>query len=98
MSGSTIARDLYLKVFLSLMVLTVLTVTVSFMDLGALNTLVALAIALVKAYLVIIFFMHVKSADSLTRLFVAAGFLWLVIMIVLTLSDFYSRSWEVTHA
>ena len=65
----------------------------AYADLGALNTPVALTIAVLKALLVILFFMHVKDSPRLTWLVVASGFVWLGIMIALTLSDYLSRGW-----
>ena len=53
----------------------------------------ALAIAITKMLLVILYFMHVRYSSRLTWLFVAAGFIWLLIMIDLTLSDYLTRVW-----
>jgi cytochrome c oxidase subunit IV len=84
----------YVIVFLALMVLLVLTVGASFwINLGHYNILVALTIAIVKALLVVLFFMHVKYASRLTKIFVAAAFLWLVILFALTFGDYATRSW-----
>ena len=65
----------------SLMVLTVITVAAAFVDLGNLNVIVALAIAVVKATLVVLFFMHVKYSSKLTWVVVGAGVFWLVILL-----------------
>jgi cytochrome c oxidase subunit IV len=81
----------YLAVFAALMVLTVLTVAASRVDLGMLNTPVALGIAIVKAGLVILFFMHVKYGSRLIALFLAAAFGWLALMLVGTGADYVSR-------
>jgi cytochrome c oxidase subunit IV len=80
----------YLLVFLALMVLTAATIWVATIDFGALNTVVALGIAILKASLVVLFFMHVKYSPGLTKLLVAASFAWLALMIVGTLHDYYS--------
>jgi cytochrome c oxidase subunit 4 len=69
------------------------TVAVAFIEAGILNIILALTIAAVKAGLVVMFFMHVKESGPLTRLFVGAGLLWLLILIGLTLTDFLSRTW-----
>jgi cytochrome c oxidase subunit 4 len=84
---------MYFAIFGALMVLTVLTVVAANIDLGSekLNTVVALAIAVTKAMLVILFFMHVRYSSRLTWVVVAGGFLWLVIMVGLTMSDYLSR-------
>jgi len=65
-----------------------------YVDMGPWNIVVALLIAGTKMSLVIYFFMHVKFDDALTRLFAAAGFIWLIILLVLTLSDYYTRDWS----
>lgn len=84
---------IYLMVFFSLMLLTATTVYVSFVDLGSLNNVVALGIAVLKASLVILFFMHVRYSTRLTTLVLAAGVFWLVIMVSLTLTDYMTRGW-----
>jgi cytochrome c oxidase subunit 4 len=81
----------YLLVFAALMVLTAVTVAVAFLDLGVFNDVVALSIAVVKAVLVVLFFMHVLHSSRMTKLSIVAGFLWLAILIGLTLSDYLSR-------
>jgi len=84
---------LYLAIFAALMLLTALTVWVAFIDLGSLNVVVALAVAVTKATLVILFFMHVKYSSRLTWLVVVSGFVFLAIMIGFTMSDVVSRGW-----
>ena len=83
----------YLTIFFALMFLTGVTVWVSGIDLGALNTVVALTVAVIKATLVVLFFMHVKYVSKLTQVFAIAGFLWLLILFAFTLQDFISRPW-----
>jgi cytochrome c oxidase subunit 4 len=85
---------MYLSVFAALMILLILTVWAAFLPhLGFLNIGIALAIATVKATLVILFFMHVIEASRLTKLFVAGAFIWLGIMFAFTFTDYLSRSW-----
>jgi len=84
---------IYLGVFFALLVLTGTTVAVAFVDLGLLNNVVALGIAVIKATLVILFFMHVRYATRLTSLVVASGIFWLVIMVGLTFVDYATRGW-----
>src|SRR5689334_6439966 len=85
----------YVAVWLALVIGTILTYVVAeYVNLGAGNIIVALLIAGTKMSLVIYFFMHVKFNDALTRLFVAAGFFWLLILIFLTLSDYFTRHWS----
>jgi cytochrome c oxidase subunit 4 len=75
------------------MVGTALTVLVAFYDLGAMNNVVMLTIAIVKALFVILFFMHVRWSTRLTWVVVASGFFWLLIMFTFTLTDYLSRGW-----
>ncbi len=82
---------MYVMVFLALMVLTVATVLVAYQDLGVLNDVVALTIAMTKALLVVLFFMHVKYSTRLTALTAVGGVIWLIILIGFTLNDYMSR-------
>ena len=81
----------YFLIFLALMVGTALTVGAAFIDLGPFNDAVALTIAVIKATLVVLFFMHVRHSARMTKLSIVAGFLWLAILIGLTLADYFSR-------
>ena len=83
----------YIGVFLALMVGTALTVWVAYLDLGIWNTPVAMAIAIVKASLVILIFMHVRYSSRLVMLMAAAGFFWLFHMIVGTVADYVTRGY-----
>jgi len=93
MSEHIVSKKMYYAIFGALMVLTAITVFAANIDLGSekLNTIVALAIAVTKAMLVILFFMHVRYSSRLTWVVVAGGFLWLFIMVALTMSDYLSR-------
>jgi cytochrome c oxidase subunit 4 len=82
---------LYVAVFLALMAFTALTIWAAFIDLGPLNNLVALGIAVTKAVLVILYFMHVRTSTRLTAIVVASGFFWLAVLLVLTYSDYATR-------
>jgi cytochrome c oxidase subunit IV len=84
----------YLGVFAALMVLTLVTVWAAGQDFGPLNAVVAMGIAVTKAVLVILFFMHVKYSSRLVWLVVAAAFLWLALMLGVTLSDYYAPLME----
>ncbi len=94
MSAHIVPRTTYYAIFAALMVLTAITVWVSAIDLGALNTVVALAIAGFKAVLVVLFFMHVKYSTRLTKVAVVGGIYWLGILLALTLSDYLTRHWR----
>jgi len=84
---------IYLLVFFALLVFTGTTVAVAFIDLGPLNNLVAMGIAILKASLVILFFMGVKYSTRLTALVIMSGVFGLAIMIGLTLVDYATRGW-----
>ena|SRR5579864_1950147 len=94
-SGHTIVPvRTYVLVWLALVIGTISTYYIAeYVDIGVGNIVVALLIAGTKMTLVIYFFMHVKFDDPLTRLFVGAGFFWLLILIFMTLADYFSRNW-----
>lgn len=96
MSEHIVPRTVYFVIFAALMVLTIVTVFAARIDFGneAVNTSIALAIAVAKAVLVILYFMHVRYSPRLTWVVIAGGFLWLFIMIALTLSDYLTRGWS----
>ena len=83
----------YFAVFAALMALTGLTVWASFLHLGVWNTPVALTIAVTKALLVALIFMHLRHSPKLTIFVVLASVLWLGFLIVITTSDYVTRSW-----
>jgi cytochrome c oxidase subunit 4 len=78
-------------ILMGLLVLTVV-VAVAF-ELGALEVPIALTIALVKAVVIMMYFMHLKFSSKLTWLFASSGLFWLVILIAFAMSDFLSRGW-----
>ena len=84
---------LYFTVFAILLIGTALTVLVAFFDLGPLNNVMMLTIAIVKAMFVILYFMHVRWSSRLTWVVVASGFVWLLIMFTFTMTDYLSRGW-----
>jgi cytochrome c oxidase subunit 4 len=93
MSAHIVPPRVYYLIFASLMLLTGLTVGVAFIDLKIMNTVVALTIAVVKATLVVLFFMHVKYSTRLTWVVAASGIVWLAIMFSITFADYLSRGW-----
>ena len=95
MSSSThvLPLRIYFGVFFALLVLTATTVGVAFIDLGPFNNVVALGVAVLKATLVILFFMHVRYSTRLTGLVVVSGIFWLAIMVGLTFVDYATRGW-----
>ncbi len=97
MSGHISPTSTYYGIFGALMALTAITVGVAFINLGALNFPVALAIALLKATLVVLFFMHVKYSSKLTKLVVVTALFFLMVLFGLTLTDYLSRGWLVSE-
>ncbi|HEY0546349.1 MAG TPA: cytochrome C oxidase subunit IV family protein [Pyrinomonadaceae bacterium] len=96
MSEHIVSKKIYFLIFGALMVGTILTVMAAFVDLdyvftGA-NTVVALTIAVIKATLVVLYFMHVRYSTRLTWVIVVAGFFWLAILFALVMTDYMSRS------
>ena len=83
----------YLFVFGALLIGTALTVGAAFIDLGELNPVIAIAIACVKAVLVILFFMHIYYSSRLMKMTVGAGIFTFLVLITMTLSDYISRAW-----
>jgi cytochrome c oxidase subunit 4 len=91
MAGHVAPKSLYYTIFGTLMVLTIATVEVATHNFGALNFPVAIGIAITKATLVILFFMHAKYSSKLTKLFVGTAFFFLSILLGLTMTDYLSR-------
>jgi cytochrome c oxidase subunit 4 len=67
-------------------------VVVAHVDLDAMNIFVALAIATVKALLVLAFFMQLRLSPGLNRILIAAGVFWLAVLIGGTLDDVLTRA------
>jgi cytochrome c oxidase subunit IV len=92
MSEHIISAKTYVGIWIALMCLTVLTASVAFIDLGPLNTVVALVIATTKALLVALVFMHVKYAsEKLTKMVILASLFWLLLLLFLSLADYLTR-------
>lgn len=81
-----------LIVFAALMGLLILTVVADLVPLGAFNLIIALTIAIAKALLIMLYFMHVRFSSRLVWVFAGAAFLWLGILMT-TLGDYMTRSW-----
>ncbi|PZR79389.1 MAG: caa(3)-type oxidase subunit IV [Chthoniobacterales bacterium] len=79
---------------IALLAFLALTIAAAYVSLGPLNTAVAMAIALAKGTLILLFFMHIRYSKPLLWVFVGAGFFWLGIMFILALSDFMTRGWK----
>jgi len=93
MSGHVSPKSTYYAIFGALMVLTGITVAAAFVNLGSLNFPVAISIAIIKATLVILFFMHVKYSSRLTKMIVGMSFFFLATLFGLTMTDYLSRGW-----
>ena len=91
MAGHVSPKSTYYLIFGALMVLTAITVAVAFQPLGVWNFPVAIAIAITKATLVILFFMHAKYSSKLIKLFVGTAFFFLAILLGMTMTDVLSR-------
>jgi cytochrome c oxidase subunit IV len=96
MSGHIVPVKLYVAVFLALLFLTGLTTGVAFIDLGAMNTVVALAIAVTKMLLVVLIFMHLRYSPGLTKVVIATAFFFLALLMSFTLADNFTRQWTPT--
>ena len=94
MSEHIVQPRVYILIFLALMLGTGLTLLAAFRDFpGPLNAVVALTIAVVKATLVVLYFMHVRYSSRLIWLVIGSAIFWLAIMFALTISDYWTRTW-----
>lgn len=94
MSEHIVSRKVYFAIFLALMIGTTVTVLAAFQDFpGHLNVIVAMTIAVVKATLVVLYFMHVRYSARLIWVIVASALFWMGIMFALTFSDYWTRGW-----
>jgi cytochrome c oxidase subunit 4 len=90
-----ISAKVYFTVWAALMCLTVTTAALSYINLGAFSIVVALLIATLKGSLVMLFFMHAKYINvKTTVLVIVAGFFWLAIMLLMTMTDYITRAWS----
>ena len=95
MAEAHITKKKYWQVFAILMILLFLTVFVAYQHIDPWwAIIVAMTIAIIKAVLVVLYFMHVRYNSKLTWLFVISGFFWLLIMIGITLTDYKTRDWD----
>lgn len=93
MSEHIVQRKTYFLVFAGLMVGTVLTVVAAQFNFGRMNDVVAMSIAIAKMMMVLLFFMHVRYSSRLIWVVVSGMFFWLIILLLLTLTDYTSRDW-----
>lgn len=97
-SHHVVSWKVYVGVFLALCVLTVVTVQVTGHDFGPFNLVVALGIAITKATLVVLYFMHARYSPRLTGIVIASSLAFLVILVFLLLTDYISRPWPLVAA
>jgi cytochrome c oxidase subunit IV len=83
----------YLTIVIALLILTAVTVGASYVEMGVFNPIVALAIAAIKMMLVVLFFRHVKYSTKLTKLTVGAGLFTFLVLVGMTLADYFTRAW-----
>ncbi|HTA44909.1 MAG TPA: cytochrome C oxidase subunit IV family protein [Bryobacteraceae bacterium] len=88
-----VPKRVYFLVFFTLIVLTWVTTYVATLDLGRWNIFVALAIAIFKASIVALFFMHVFYSTRLTKMIVVAAIFWLILLLFITMADLWTRGW-----
>jgi cytochrome c oxidase subunit IV len=93
METVTHPAKIYWRTCAALMLLLALTWTIGYINLGLFNVIIALAIAIIKAVLVALFFMHIKGSSRLLHLAAAVGVIWLLILLSLTLTDYFTRGW-----
>ena len=91
MKSSGTSKKFYFGIWIALLLLLLLTWGLAEINLGPFNNVAALGISAIKTLLVVLFFMHVRYESKLTWVFVAAGLIWLVIMVDLTMSDYVTR-------
>ena len=94
MSAHILPTRTYYAIFVLLLVCTYLTWQAALLDLGPMNTIAAITIAVFKAVMVVLFFMHVKYSTRLTWLVVIAAVFWLGILLALLFSDYLTRAWR----
>jgi cytochrome c oxidase subunit IV len=83
----------YIVVWIGLLVLLALTVGAAYVPLGEFNTITAVSIAVIKAVIIALYFMHLRYSPRLTWVFAGAGFFWLLILFTLSLGEYATRSW-----
>jgi cytochrome c oxidase subunit 4 len=94
MSEHIVPVKVYVSIFLALMVGTAITVLAAFQNFpGSLNVIVAMTIAVVKATLVVLYFMHLRYSARLIWVIVASALFWMGILFALTFSDYWTRGW-----
>ena len=94
MPSEIVQPKTYVKTFASLLALLALTVGANFLHLGPFGVVVALGIAITKAALILLFFMEVRYSTPIVWLFATAGLIWLLILLIMSMSDYTTRNWS----
>jgi len=93
MTEHIVPKKIYVAVWATLLLMTLVTTLVAFVDLGRFNTVVALSIATFKASLVVLFFMGAKYSPRLTRVAIICGIFFLALLLAFSMVDYLSRLW-----
>ena len=93
MKEEVVQPKVYVGTCFALLALLALTWAIAYVDLGPFNLIVALALAITKAIVIALFFMHIKGSSRLLHLAAVAGVIWLLFLISLTLADYFTRGW-----
>jgi cytochrome c oxidase subunit IV len=93
MSEQVVNPKIYIWTCIALLVLLAVTWSIAYVNLGPFNLIVALAVSITKAIVIALFFMHIRGSSRLLKLAAVAGVMWLLILISLTLSDYFTRGW-----
>ena len=93
MSEHVVPKRTYIAVWATLLVMTLITTLVAFVDLGRFNTVVALSIATFKATLVVLFFMGARYTPRLTKVVIICGIFFLALLLSFSIVDYLSRLW-----
>ncbi|PYL79755.1 MAG: hypothetical protein DMF21_11725 [Verrucomicrobia bacterium] len=93
MTEKVVSPKIYIWTCVALLVLLAVTWSIAYVNLGPCNLIVALAVSITKAIIIALFFMQIKGSSRLLHLAAVAGVMWLLILISLTLSDYFTRGW-----
>lgn len=88
-----IRESTYWLVFAALVVLSIATYLVAFLPLGVGNLIAGVGIAVAKGSLIVVYFMHTRYSNVAIRTVAASALLWLGILLVLTMNDYFTRGW-----
>lgn len=94
MKEASVSIKTYTFTWLSLLVLTLITTLIGFVDLGVFTMIIAVAIATLKAAIIAAIFMHALLEAKLVKVVIAGGVLWFLILVTLTMSDYVTRGWD----